>query len=380
MAYNVWNWMLKDWPQFSYDAKVLEMLEYQFSENSGTVFGVLKHVQEESKDNFLVEVLSDEAVKTSEIEGEYLNRDSVQSSIKKNLGLAVEKRKIPPAEYGISEMMVDLYLNYDKSLTHEQLFLWHKMISNGRRDLTDIGCYRSHEDPMQVVSGKLDLPKVHFEAPPSKKVQAEMEKFVSWFNQVHQKNKPQNILPLAKAGIAHLYFVSIHPFEDGNGRIGRAIAEMSIAQSTSRPSLISLSSTIDANKKNYYSLLEKSNTTLEITDWLVYFAKTILDAQEHTLKRIDFLLEKTKFFDRYSKQLNERQLRVIKRLFDAGHEGFQGGLSANNYQTIAKASASTATRDLQDLIEKQILLKTGALKGTRYFLSIEPFKTESLKG
>jgi Fic family protein len=378
MAYNVWNWMLKDWPQFSYDAKVLEMLEYQFSENSGTVFGVLKHVQEESKDNFLVEVLSDEAVKTSEIEGEYLNRDSVQSSIKKNLGLAVEKRKIPPAEYGISEMMVDLYLNYDKSLTHEQLFLWHKMISNGRRDLTDIGCYRSHEDPMQVVSGKLDLPKVHFEAPPSKKVQAEMEKFVSWFNQVHQKNKPQNILPLAKAGIAHLYFVSIHPFEDGNGRIGRAIAEMSIAQSTSRPSLISLSSTIDADKKNYYTLLEKSNTTLEITDWLVYFAKTILDAQEHTLKRIDFLIEKTKFFDRYSKQLNERQLRVIKRLFDAGHEGFKGGLSANNYQTIAKAPASTATRDLQDLLEKQILLKTGTLKGTRYFLKIEPFKTENL--
>jgi Fic family protein len=232
---------------------------------------------------------------------------------------------------------------------------------------------------MQGVSGRLDLPKVHFEAPPSKTVHAEMEKFVSWFNQVHQKNKQknkqQNILPLAKAGIAHLYFVSIHPFEDGNGRIGRAIAEKSIAQSTLRPSLISLSSAIDANKKDYYSLLEKSNTTLEITDWLVFFAKTILDAQEHTLKRIDFLIEKTKFFDRYSKQLNERQLKVIKRLFDAGHEGFLGGLSANNYQTIANASASTATRDLQDLMEKQILLKTGVLKGTRYFLKIEPFKT-----
>ncbi len=382
MAYNVWNWMLKDWPRFTYDAKALEVLEYQFSENSGTVFGVLKHVQEESKNDFLVEILSDEAIKTSEIEGEVLNRDSVQSSIKKNLGLAVDKRKVPPAEYGISEMMVDLYLNYNQTLMHEQLFSWHKMITNGRRDLIDIGCYRTDEDPMQVVSGRLDLPKVHFEAPPSKTVPAEMEKFVSWFNQVHQKNKQknkqQNILPLAKAGIAHLYFVSIHPFEDGNGRIGRAIAEKSIAQSTLRPSLISLSSAIDANKKDYYSLLEKSNTTLEITDWLVFFAKTILDAQEHTLKRIDFLIEKTKFFDRYSKQLNERQLKVIKRLFDAGHEGFLGGLSANNYQTIAKASASTATRDLQDLIKKQILLKTGVLKGTRYFLKIEPFKTESL--
>ncbi|WP_347839385.1 Fic family protein [uncultured Draconibacterium sp.] len=375
MAYNAWNWMLKDWPQFSYDAKALEALEYQFSENSGTVFGVLKHLREESKDNFLVEVLSDEAIKTSEIEGEYLNRESVQSSIKKNFGLAVEKRKIPPAEFGISEMMVDLYLNYDLTLTHEQLFSWHKMICNGRRDIKDIGCYRTHEDPMQLVSGRLDLPKVHFEAPPSKIVPDEMERFVSWFNQIHQKDVNQKLLPLTKAGIAHLYFVSIHPFEDGNGRIGRAIAEKSIAQSTLRPSLISLSSTIDANKKSYYAFLEKSNTTLEITDWLVYFSETILEAQEHTLKRIDFLIEKIRFFDRFSSQLNERQLKVVKRLFDAGHKGFKGGLSANNYQTIAKASASTATRDLQDLINKQILIKTGTLKSTRYFLKFEPLKS-----
>ncbi|HEC42529.1 MAG TPA: Fic family protein [Bacteroides sp.] len=377
MANNVWNWMLKDWPQFSYDAKALEALEYQFTENSGTVFGILKHVQEESQDNFLVEVLSDEAIKTSEIEGEYLNRDSVQSSIKKNLGLAVEKRKIPPAEYGISEMMVDLYLNYDKALTHEQLFSWHKMITNGRRDIKDIGCYRMHEDPMQVVSGRLDLPKVHFEAPPSKIVPDEMEHFIYWFNQTHQNDSNQKLRPLAKAGIAHIYFVSIHPFEDGNGRIGRAIAEKSIAQSTSRPSLISLSSAIDANKKSYYALLEKSNTTLEITDWLVYFSNTILDAQEYTLKRIDFLIGKTRFFDRFSSQLNERQLKVVKRLFDAGYKGFKGGLSANNYQTIAKASASTATRDLQDLINKQILVKTGTLKSTRYFLNIEPIKSSN---
>ena len=370
--------MLKEWPRFTYNEEALEALEYQFSENSGTVFGVLKHVQEESKDDFLVEILSDEAVKTSEIEGEYLDRDSVQSSIKKNLGLSVEKRKIPPAEYGISEMMVDLHLNYDHPLTHEQLFLWHKMISNGRRDITDIGCYRTHEDPMYIVSGRLDFPKVHFEASPSKTVSAEMDKFVSWFNKEHQKFNKQNILPLAKAGIAHLYFVSIHPFEDGNGRIGRAIAEKSLAQSTLRPSLISLSSTIEANKKRYYTLLEKSNTTLEITDWLIYFANTILKAQENTLKRIDYLVEKTKFFDRYLSQLNERQFKVIKRLFEAGFEGFKGGLSANNYQTIAKSSASTSTRDLQDLVNKQILFKTGLLKSTRYFLNIEPFKSTNL--
>jgi len=372
MAYKVWNWKLKEWPHFSFDRKVLEALEYQFSAKSGTVLGVLKHFQEDSKDDFLVEILSDEAVKTSEIEGEYLNRESVQLSIKRNLGLAYEKRKIPPAEFGISEMMVDLYLNYNQPLTHKTLFQWHKMITNGRRDLTDIGCYRTHEDPMQIVSGRLDLPRVHFEAPPSKIVPKEMEKFVSWFNNVHQTTENQIIFPLAKAGIAHLYFVCIHPFEDGNGRIGRAIAEKSIAQSINRPSLISLATTIEANKKNYYALLEKSNTTLEITEWLVYFARTVLNALQHTLNRIDFLVEKTKFFDQYSNQLNERQLKVIQRLFESGHEGFKGGLSAKNYMSISKSSASTATRDLQELIDKKILNKTGTLKSTRYFLNVKP--------
>lgn len=373
MAYKVWNWKLKEWPHFLFYRKALEALEYQFSEKSGTVLGVLKHILDDSKDDFLVEILSDEAVKTSEIEGEYINRDSVQSSIKRNLGLAYEKRKISPAEFGISEMMVDLYLNYNQPLTHNILFLWHKMITNGRRDLTDIGCYRTHEDPMQIVSGRLDLPKIHFEAPPSKIIPKEMERFVSWFNNVHQATENQIIFPLAKAGIAHLYFVCIHPFEDGNGRIGRAIAEKSIAQSLHRPSLISLATTIEANKKNYYTLLEKSNTTLEITEWLVYFARMVLDALEHTLNRIDFLVEKTKFFDRFSNQLNERQIKVVQRLFESGHEGFKGGLSAKNYMSISKSSASTATRDLQELIDKKILNKTGTLKSTRYFLNVKPF-------
>ncbi len=371
MTLKKWNWLQKEWPHFLYDKEALKELEFKFSKNSGIVLGVLKHVQDSSKDNLLVEILSDEAIKTSEIEGEILNRESVQSSIKKNLGLTVGKRNVSPAEYGISEMMVDLYLNYNKPLAHNQLFQWHEMITNGRRDLTDIGCYRTHEEPMQVVSGRLDNPNVHFEAPPSKQVPKEMEQFILWFNTIHIESERLNMLPLAKAGMAHLYFVSIHPFEDGNGRIGRAIAEKSLALSIKQPSLILLSYNIEANKKNYYNLLENSNATLEITDWLVYFGQTILNAQEDTLKRIDFLIEKTKFFDRFSTQLNNRQLKVINRLFEVGYSGFKGGLSADNYKTIAKTSASTATRDLQDLTEKQILIKTGALKSTRYALNIK---------
>lgn len=313
--------------------------------------------------------MSNEAIKTSEIEGEILNRASIQSSIKKNLGLTTDSDKIPPAEYGISEMMVDLYLNFDKPLTHNQLFEWHKMLTNGRRDLTDIGKYRTHKSPMQVVSGRLDKPTVHFEAPPSNTMEVEMEQLITWFNKVHDP-KYTSMLPLAKAGLTHLYFVCIHPFEDGNGRIARALAEKSIALNTGQPTLISLSHTIEAHRKKYHQALKDNNTTLEITDWLLYFGQTILDAQQYTLKRIDFIVEKTKFFDRHKTQLNERQLKVITRLFDAGHTGFKGGLSAKNYVKIAKTSESTATRDLVDLVEKEILTKTGTLKSSRYELNI----------
>lgn len=367
-----WNWLLKQWPHFTYETEAMKELEYSFLQNNGTVLGTLKHVEEASKEELLVEILSTEAIKTSEIEGEFLDRDSVQASIKRNLGLTADKRKIPPAEYGISEMMVDLYRNYEAPLNHEGLFKWHEMITNGRRDLSDVGRYRTHEDPMQVVSGRLDKPKVHFEAPPSHQVPQEMEQFVSWFNLVHSQNEHSGVMPLARAGLAHFYFVCVHPFEDGNGRIGRAIAEKSIALSSQKPSLSSLSYTIEANKKTYYASLEKHSTKLEVTDWLVYFGQIILDSQQETLKRIDFLIEKTKFFDRFSAQLNKRQLKVVKRLFDAGHTGFKGGLSASNYKRITQTSYSTATRDLTDLIEKQILVKTGKLKGTRYALNIKP--------
>lgn len=368
MTHKIWNWQLKEWAHFSYDATALSSLEHEFSQNNGMVLGALKHVQSQEKDQFLVEVLSNEALKTSEIEGEYLNRDSIQSSIKNNLGLEVDKRKVPPAEYGISEMMVDLYRNYNKPLTHEQLFQWHEMITNGRRDLTDIGCYRTHMEPMQVVSGRIDRPKIHFEAPPSKVMPQEMEKFITWFNRVH---KEELTLPLVRAGIAHLYFVSIHPFEDGNGRIGRAIAEKSLGLSLGQPALISLSKVIEAKKKNYYASLETHNKTCEITDWLVYFGQTIIEAQKDTLKTIDFIIEKAKFFDSFASSMNERQHKVVKRLFDAGHQGFEGGLSAENYTKIVKTSASTATRDLKDMVDKKMLIKTGELKSTRYWLNIK---------
>ena len=370
MIHHKWNWQLKKWPHFSYDENELKDLEFEFSQKTGTVLGAFKYVDTSEKNDLLVEILSNEALKTSEIEGEYLNRDSIQSSIKQNLGFATINRKIPPAEYGISEVMVDLHINYNQPLSHQGLYEWHKMLTNGRRDLTDIGKYRTHKEPMQVISGRLDKPNVHFEAPPSHLMLKEMEQFVSWFNRIHAKQN-NSVLPLARAGMSHLYFVSIHPFEDGNGRIGRAIAEKSISQSIGQPALISLSKTIEANKKSYYQFLEDFNKTCDITGWLIYFGRTILDAQKDTLKIIDFIIEKAKFFDQFKLMMNERQLKVIKRLFNAGHQAFTGGLSAENYTRIVKTSASTATRDLTDLVDKGMLNKTGDLKSTRYWLNIK---------
>lgn len=176
---------------------------------------------------------------------------------------------------------------------------------------------------------------------------------------------------LTRAGIAHHYFLSIHPFEDGNGRIGRAIAEKVMSEELGNPTLIALAYTIEANKKAYYDALQKTNTTNEITPWLLYFAETVFEAQQTTMRRIEFIISKAKFYDRFDGQLNNRQRKVIDRIFKAGVEGFDGGLSAKNYITIADTSATTATRDLADLVAKGAFTKTGVLKHTRYALALD---------
>lgn len=361
----LWNWKRRNWPNFSFSSDHLKSYEREFLHKAGELSGSLKYISEDEHECLKVDLMSNEAYKTSEIEGEILDRASLQSSIKRHFGLRSDHRKIPPAEHGIAEMMVDLYRTYDKPLTDDQLFKWHSMIMLGRRDLHAIGKYRTHEDPMQIVSGRVDLPQVHFEAPPSSQVPKEMETFVNWYNQT------KSIEPLTKAGIAHLYFESIHPFEDGNGRIGRAISEKVLSQSLGRPTLIAISSLIEQDKKAYYSKLQKNSSDLEITDWLEYFCELVLKAQEYTQRMIDFLVEKSEYYRMYNHELNERQKKVIDRVFKAGVNGFKGGLSADNYMSISGTSASTATRDLQKLVDLGALVRKGERKGTRYYLTID---------
>lgn len=364
-----WNWKQPDWPDFTWNSSRLARAEERFLLASGVFLGTVKHLDAEDRDRLTVEAMSDEAVTTSEIEGEILDRDSVQSSIRRQLGLVSDGRRVKSAEQGIAEMMVELYRDFDAPLTDATLFAWHRMVVHGRTDLRDVGRYRTHSDPMQVVSGRLDEPTVHFEAPPSQAVKAEMKRYIDWFNRTAPGGK-QPLPALTRAGIAHLYFESIHPFEDGNGRIGRVIAEKALAQSLGRATLTALAATILVKRRSYYEALEAANKGNELTDWLAWFAATSIEAQQRTLSQVEFLIDKTKLLDRLRGQLNPRQETVLLRMFREGPAGFKGGLSAGNYASIAKASPATATRDLSEMVEKGALTRTGERRHTRYHLPI----------
>jgi Fic family protein len=365
-----WNWEQPSWPDFTYDSSMLAAQEQQFLLRSGEFIGAFRHVGRDDQDALKIELISDEALKTSEIEGEILNRDSVQSSLRKHFGLPASARPSPPAERGIAEMMADLYESFGDPLTHDVMFTWHKMLMSGDRDIQTVGRYRTHAEPMQVVSNRLHDPEVHFEAPPSSTMNEEMGAFVTWFNDTSPGSRCP--LPaLTRAGIAHLYFVSIHPFEDGNGRIGRALAEKSLAQNLGQPTLIALAYTIERARKAYYAALQRNSRDIEITDWLVWFAETILEAQRNTILRVDFYIAKAKLYEKLRGQLNKRQEKVLARMFREGIDGFMGGLSAENYIRITKTSRATATRDLQELVARGALTKTGELRHTRYRLKLE---------
>ncbi len=373
-----WNWQQPDWPNFRWNNEALAVHEARFLQQSGIMIGVVKHLGDEDRTSVVLDVMTDEAMKTSQIEGELLNRDSVQSSLRREFGLEAEARRIPPAERGIAEMMMALYRDFAAPLTEQVLGDWHRLVLSGRSDIDVVGRYREHEDAMQVISGALHKPTVHFEAPPSREMATQMARFLEWF----AATGPGGDTPLpglTRSGLAHLYFVTIHPFEDGNGRIGRAIAEKALSQAIGQPSLIALSQTIQRRRSAYYDALEAANKSNEISDWLAYWAETVLDAQTHSLALIDFLLEKTRFHDRYRGRFNARQEKVIARMFREGTGGFKGGLSAANYITIADTSRATATRDLQELVALGAMSQTGTLKSTRYYLNIDHASGRSVR-
>lgn len=360
-------WQNKGWPGLRWDDKALATLLAQVSREQGRLLGRLEHLGFELRHEAHLRTLTEDVVKTSEIEGEKLDRDQVRSSIARRLGMDIGG--LLPADRnveGIVEMMLDATSNYREQLTEDRLFGWHAaLFPTGRSGMTKIRAGEWRDDasgPMQVVSGPMGRDKVHFEAPPAKRLTAEMKKFVAWFENSDDSD------PLLVAGLAHLWFVIIHPFDDGNGRIARAIADMALARSENTGQrFYSMSGQIRTERNMYYNTLERTQRgELDITPWQTWFLECLLRAIDGAQNTLAAVLDKARFWERFAKEpFNERQVKVLNRLMD----GFDGKLTSSKWAKLAKCSQDTAHRDIMDLVKRGALQKdAGGGRSTSYSL------------
>jgi len=363
----MYNWQLKEWAEFIYNEDVIGDNALKFAELSGEIFGVFKTFNSAKQQSEVLDMMISEAVKTSEIEGEILSREDIRSSFLKKLGLTstIKNIKDKRAE-SIAFLMLEVKNSFQEKLTEKMLKNWHAILF-GNSKYVNAGMYRKGEEAMQIVSGAYGKEKVHYKAPPSAQVPQEMKNFVKWYNTFEPNGNISKII--IKTSVAHLYFESIHPFEDGNGRIGRAIIEKCLSDSLGKQIMMSISQTIEKNKNKYYAELKKAQQTLEINSWLLYFSQTLVDAQKSALEILDFSVKKGLFFDKYKAIMNSRQTKAINKMLDAGKDGFEGGMTAKKYISITKTTKATATRDLQELVEVGVLLQNLAGRSTNYTLN-----------
>jgi Fic family protein len=360
-------WEKSDWPALTWDEKSLTRLLAEVSREQGRLLGKMEALGFELRSEAHLQTLTEDVVKSSEIEGEKLEREQVRSSIARRLGM--DAGALVPADRnveGVVEMMLDATGNYADPLTEDRLFAWHaSLFPTGRSGMTKIlvGCWRDDSDgPMQVVSGPVGREKVHYEAPPAEHVPDEMAKFLRWFEQ------PSDMDPLLIAGLAHLWFVTIHPFDDGNGRIARAIADMALARSEKTGQrFYSMSAQIRREHKGYYDTLEWTQKgDLDVTRWQDWFLNCLGRAIEGAQETLGAVLDKARFWERFATEaLNERQIKVLNRLLD----GFEGKLTTSKWAKLAKCSQDTAYRDILDLMERGALQKdSGGGRSTSYSL------------
>jgi Fic family protein len=365
--YMAYIWENRQWPALHWDDQILGRLLAHVSREQGRLLGKMEGLGFDLRSEAHLRTLTEDVVKSSEIEGENLPPDQVRSSIARRLGMDVGG--LVPADRnveGVVEMMLDATSNYAKPLTEERLFAWHaSLFPTGRTGMRkiNVGAWRDDSaGPMQVVSGPIGRERVHYEAPPASRVPAEMEKFLAWFAKAGETD------PLLVAGRAHLWFVTIHPFGDGNGRIARAIADMALARAEKiGQRFYSMSGQIKAERNEYYNILERTQKSdLDITRWQSWFLECLLRAIEGAQGTLSAVLNKAKFRERFAKQpLNERQIKVLNRLLD----GFEGKLTSSKWAKLAKCSQDTAYRDIMDLVERGALQKDpGGGRSTSYSL------------
>ncbi len=354
-------WQASDWPSWRYDLAALAQTLADVSRAQGLLMGRLADVGMALRDQASLSALTEDVIKTSEIEGEQLNVESVRSSIARRLG--VDIGALAPVDRhveGVVEMVIDATANCHASVSRERLFGWHAaLFPTGYSGLVRINVGGWRDDatgPMQVVSGPLGRQRVHFEAPPADRLQSETDCFINWANRA--SNEP----PLIKAGLAHLWFVTLHPFDDGNGRIARAVGDLFLARADGSPQrFYSLSAQIQRECKAYYDILERTQKqSLDVTEWLAWFLETLHRAVDQAQHTLDAVLAKTRFWQRWaapsSAPLNKRQVKLVNRLLD----GFEGKLTSSKWAAIAKCSPDTALRDINDLLGRGVLRKTDA--------------------
>ena len=361
-------WKSNDWPNFSWDNMRLLPLIERAAHRQGRLLGRMDGLRFDLKDQAQLHALTDDVVHSSEIEGEHLPKNQVRSSIARKLGMNHIKELVPSAHDvdNVVAMMTDATTYYDKPLSHHRLFKWHKALFENSHAISRIVTGEYRLGAMEVVSGPYGKERVHFEAPPAPSLYGEMEKFLEWFEESAKDSSP-----LLRAGVAHFWFVTIHPFDDGNGRIARAIADMALARAEqSNRRFYSMSKQILKERKTYYQMLEKSQKgECDITIWLEWFLNCLIRAINSAEKTVSSVLYKAKFWQQFAEEsLNERQIKMLNKLID----GFEGKLKTEKWAKITKCSPDTALRDINDLIKRGALKKDkGGGRSTSYSLVLE---------
>jgi Fic family protein len=355
---------LNDWPKFRWQHSLLAADLSRVRHLQGKITGRMESLGFQLQAESELQALTEEIVKSSEIEGEKLEQAQARSSLARRLGMDVAG--MVPADRnveGVVEMMIDATQKYDEPLTGERLFAWHAaLFPTGRSGMRKIRVGEWRDDatgPMQVVDGPVGRERAHFEAPAAKRLEKEMSAFLKWFSESRSAD------PLIDAAIAHLWFVTIHPFDDGNGRIARAIADMALARSENSPRrFYSMSSQIKAEHKQYYDVLEATQKgDLDVTPWLQWFLECLEGSLNRADETLGAVVEKSRFWERIKDvAINERQVKVLNRMLD----DFEGKLNLSKWASLTKTSKATAGRDLNDLVRKGILIPVGAGRSTTY--------------
>jgi Fic family protein len=367
-----WIWQQPDWPHFHLQSERLAPLLRECVQAQGRLLGMSSSADVALSAQSELDALLQNIVTSSAIEGEQLNVGSVRSSLARRLGIEqVDGSRVSKRSEGLAELMLDATQHFDQPLTLARLLHWHEWLFPAQDDdfiqqRIHVGALRGNE-PMQVVSGRLDRPTVHFEAPPRHGLEQQLEAFLDWF----EISRAQARLdPLLRAGIAHFWFVTLHPFDDGNGRLTRAITDLALAQAEDQAiRFYAMSASILDDRSGYYRALETSQkATLDITDWLEWFLQTLLRSLQQAMTRIESVLGKARFWQKHrGLTLSAEQAKVLNRLLDGGEKGFQDGISAAQYQAVAKVSKATATRHLAELLDKGYLIRLpGGGRSTRY--------------